>query len=595
MADRIIDPNIIEIVGEGVPGPAGGMFGDAFPVSRYADLATAVAAAVDAGGGTVVIDQDTGLYTRLTIPQGVSVSGVGGAVLYVSAGGLDIGEPGVATTHPPFRDLIISGVKKAADPLRIYRAVNTVFDSMDIYSTAAGGADCYLAESQNNSFVACRFRGDSSATITSHNLIIDSFALNNRFIDCNFFNAVVSNILIQDEVPASIQAPYNNAWIGGMIESKGANPTLAIHITAGTRNQFIGTQTAVGGVLIDGTRTKRENLFRAMQFYATNQTAAIRVEGPISNLKIGDCWFRDGTAHALKVTDAAADIDWLPGNTIDTSVPFWDPTSTVTPPTVVKGAKTTLVGSVWTLGGVDADTVDGKHATDFISSASPTFTGTSTFNGPIVSKVQTEWNNTAAPVDKRTIRSLLDTLGELVFTRRNDDGTFQSEVLRITVDGKLQVPAPTGANQAFRTTSAPDLLVGNTGAPQQSTGWRDLKPLLVNGWTANNLWIRRRGGSVEILCDNLDGTAATSFIFIPSASVPAVWRPSINQAQIMTRTVAGNFVSPPTGNMGISTTGNISAPQGTGATYFGKFTYEVITAWPTTHLAGTTEITAPGT
>lgn len=53
---------------------------------------------------------------------------------------------------------------------------------------------------------------------------------------------------------------------------------------------------------------------------------------------------------------------------------------------------------------------------------------------------------------------------------------------------------------------------GNTGwqVGYGDTGWRDLRGLLENGWTANTFSLRRVGDSVQIRIYNLDGRSATS-------------------------------------------------------------------------------------
>lgn len=46
------------------------------------------------------------------------------------------------------------------------------------------------------------------------------------------------------------------------------------------------------------------------------------------------------------------------------------------------------------------------------------------------------------------------------------------------------------------------------------TGWVDARPLLINGWTATMLKIRRQGGLTRVQFSGLDNVAATAGYFV---------------------------------------------------------------------------------
>lgn len=80
-------------------------------------------------------------------------------------------------------------------------------------------------------------------------------------------------------------------------------------------------------------------------------------------------------------------------------------------------------------------------------------------------------------------------------------------------------PAPSG-HLGFH-----DILHAEVNELSRNTGLRDIKPLLVNGWTADALYIERVRDLVHLWFKKLDGSAATSATFLAQDDLGAGFVP----------------------------------------------------------------------
>ncbi|AZF98466.1 hypothetical protein SEA_BEETHOVEN_2 [Arthrobacter phage Beethoven] len=108
------------------------------------------------------------------------------------------------------------------------------------------------------------------------------------------------------------------------------------------------------------------------------------------------------------------------------------------------------------------------------------------------------------------------------------------------------------------------------------TGWRDISSMLVNGWTASSLYLRRYGDRVTLKAFNLDGAAAagnpTMF------TVPLGFRTPHGSSYFPVYTTATNVST-----MLVSNGGTFSAPGGVtryGASAYTEVSYSTIDSWP---------------
>ena len=116
----------------------------------------------------------------------------------------------------------------------------------------------------------------------------------------------------------------------------------------------------------------------------------------------------------------------------------------------------------------------------------------------------------------------------------------------------------------------------------RDTGWRDVSGLMINGWTATRLRVRRLGNVVFFQVAGLDPTAATSNNFLPGLNGFTVARAAI---------IAANGTGSPlligTNNSGdLATDRTALGGTPTSSYYASEFNYTTTAAWPAT-LPGT--------
>ncbi|AZS08722.1 minor tail protein [Arthrobacter phage Litotes] len=109
------------------------------------------------------------------------------------------------------------------------------------------------------------------------------------------------------------------------------------------------------------------------------------------------------------------------------------------------------------------------------------------------------------------------------------------------------------------------------------TGWRDIKTLLVNGWTANVVYLRRQGDRCTLKGLTLDGSALTSTTFL---NLTSGFRPQHGDSYFQANTISAAFAL-----MAVGLSGAVRAQ--TGQTMYGSPAYFEISwttteAWPTT-------------
>ncbi|AOZ65105.1 hypothetical protein KDI99_gp02 [Arthrobacter phage Greenhouse] len=108
------------------------------------------------------------------------------------------------------------------------------------------------------------------------------------------------------------------------------------------------------------------------------------------------------------------------------------------------------------------------------------------------------------------------------------------------------------------------------------TGWRDVSSLLINGWTASQIYLRRYGDRVTLKMYNVDGAAAAG---VPSIlNLPLGFRPphGTSTFPVYTQSTTISTVS-------VSNGGTVNAPGGVtkyGAASFTEVTFSTIDSWP---------------
>lgn len=152
--------------------------------------------------------------------------------------------------------------------------------------------------------------------------------------------------------------------------------------------------------------------------------------------------------------------------------------------------------------------------------------------------------------------------------------------------GALTIPANTASGQAARVSAynatTGQLAIG--GVELGNTGWRNVGTLLVNGWTATNIWLRRCGATCSMHFVPLKSQTATADKFMSTISGFNVLN-GIGHIALGQPGVAGAMFVSVSGEWRISPRGSTD--------HYSVLTWTTSDAWPTT-LPGT-QHTAPFT
>lgn len=139
----------------------------------------------------------------------------------------------------------------------------------------------------------------------------------------------------------------------------------------------------------------------------------------------------------------------------------------------------------------------------YVAIVNLTLNGTSYSNGDIIDPADLPTTKIRSMVDKGLIDYVKDD-GSLMSGTGSPQGVVTAPVGSIW----HQTDSTVGVTHWRKATGT-----GNTGwvVMAGDTGWRNVTP--INGWTCNNMWIRRYGSIVQFAFWSMSGSSATSSTF----------------------------------------------------------------------------------